>query len=158
MDNPEQYGSFKLANELRKSRREKLKQQQEYKRLSAFEKNRFTESEIVTETDINGLCSRIKRRKRASAEDLQRLANAFLQSESNISAFIKVTGAINIIIKEFTGSDKNQQLLAAQCLCNLSLGDEISCSKIATFAGSYLMIFMLNSNDASFSVSFILFL
>lgn len=153
MDNPDKPHSNKLVNELRNNRREKLKQQQEFKRLSAFEKNRFAESEIVTEADINGLCSRIKRRKRATAEDLQKLANAFLQSESNISAFIKVTGAINIVIKEFTGTDRSQQLLAAQVLCNLSLGDEISCSKIATFAGSYLMIFMLNSSDASFSVS-----
>lgn len=155
MDNPEHKveDSVKLANELRKNRREKFKQLQEFNRLSAFEKNRFAESEIVTEADINGLCSRIKRKKRASSEDLERLANAFLQSESNISAFIKVTGAINIIIKEFTGSDRSQQLLAAQCLCNLSLGDETSCSKIATFAGSYLMIFLLNSSDASFSVS-----
>lgn len=145
--------SFKLANKLRSNRREKQRQQQEFNRLSAFQKNRFADSEIVNESDINGLCSRIKRRKRATAEDLRRLANAFLQSESNISAFIKVTGAINVLVKEFTGTDRDQQLLAGQCLCNLSLGNEISCSKIATFAGSYLMIFMLNSNDASFSVS-----
>jgi hypothetical protein len=154
MENTESEKWVEQSTELRKNRREKLKQQQEFKRLSAFEKNRFAEDEIVTEADIKGLCARIKRRKRADVEDLQRLADAFLQSEENITAFLKVTGAINIIIKEFTGSDRNQQLLAAQCLCNLSLGDETSCAKIATFAGSYLMIFMLNSSDFSFSVSF----
>ena len=154
MEIPVEKDSQKLTKELRENRREKMKEQQEFNRLSAFEKNRFAEDEIVSEEDIKGLCSRIKRRKRADVEDLKRLADAFLQAEANITAFIKVTGALNILVKEFTGNDRSHQMLAAQCLCNLSLGDETSCAKIATFAGSYLMIFMMNSSDSSFSVSF----
>lgn len=142
-----------INEELRRQRFEQFRQHQEFKRFSAYDQNRLIESETVTEQDVQGLCSRIKRKKRASAEDLAKLANAFLQSEGNISAFMRVTGAINVIIKEFTGSDRSQQLLAAQCLCNLSLGDEVCCSKIATFAGSYLMIFMLNSIDVNLCVS-----
>lgn len=144
--------------ESRRKRREFLQEQREFNRLKAFELNRFVESEIITEKDIAGLCSRIKRRKHATAEDLTKLGNAFIQNEANISAFIKTTGAINIIIKEFTGNDHNQQLLAAQCLCNLSLGDETCCTKIATFAGSYLMIFMMKLSDTSMAVSFLLLL
>lgn len=146
--------SSKLNDELRENRRVILREHQENNRLRAFDSNRFVDSDILTEKDVVGLCSRIKRRKRATAEDLQKLCNAFIQSEANISAFIKVTGAINVIIKEFTGSDRTQQLFAAQCLCNLSLGDEACCSKVATFAGSYLMIFIMKPDDNPFAVSF----
>lgn len=142
-----------LADELRDNRRIKLKEHQEFNRLKAFDSHRFVDSEVLTEKDIAGLCSRIKRRKHASEEDLRKLGNAFIQSEANIAVFIKTTGAINIIVKEFTGSDRSKQLFAAQCLCNLSLGDEICCSKVATFAGSYLMIFIMKSNDATLTVS-----
>lgn len=145
--------SPKLTDELRQNRRQHIKEHQEIKRLRAFDSNRFVDSEILTEKDVFGLCSRIKRRKHATAEDLQKLCIAFIQSEANVSAFMKVTGAIAVIIKEFTGSDRCQQLLAAQCLCNLSLGDVSCCSKIATFAGSYLMIFIMKSSDIAFTVS-----
>ena len=145
--------STNITEELRSNRRIKLKEHQEFNRLKAFDSNRFVESEILTEKDVVGLCSRIKRRKHATEEDLRKLSNAFIQSEANIVAFIKITGAINILIKEFTGCERNQQLLAAQCLCNLSLGDETCCSKVATFAGSYLMIFIMKSSDVAFSVS-----
>ena len=146
--------SSELLNELRDNRRMKLKEHRDFNRLRAFDFNRFEESEIVKPEDIIVLCKRIKSRRVAKAEELIKLGNAFLQSEANITAFIKVTGAINIIIKDFTGKDRNLQILAAQCLCNLSLGDEVCCSKVATFAGSYLMIFILNSNDLTLAVSF----
>lgn len=142
-----------LSNELRFNRRIKFKEQQEFNRMRAFDSNRFVESEILTDKDVAGLCSRIKRRKHATEEDLRKLSNAFIQSEENIKAFIKTTGAINILIKEFTGGERSQQLLAAQCLCNLCLGDETCCSKVALFAGSYLMIFIMKSSDVTFSVS-----
>lgn len=144
---------FSKTAELRSNRRMKLRKHQGFNRMKAFDSNRFVESEVLTEKDVAGLCSRIKRRKHATEQDLRKLSNAFIQSAANITAFIKTTGAINIIIKEFTGSDRSQQLLAAQCLCNLSLGDETCCLKIATFTGSYLMIFIMKSSDVTFSVS-----
>lgn len=144
-----------LTEELRQYRREHLKDQQESNRLRAFDSNRFVESEILTEQDVIGLCSRIKRRKRADAEDLEKLCSAFIQKEINISAFMKVTGAINVLIKEFTSNNRSQQLRAANALCNLSLGDEACCAKIATFAGSYLMIFIMKSDDHELSVTFL---
>lgn len=144
-----------VQEEMRNKRRENLKHQQEFKRSNASASNRLLEAEILTEKDVAGLCSRIKRKKHAGPEDLGKLGNAFIQSEANIAAFIKTTGAINILIKELTGGDRSQQILAAQCLCNLSLGDEVCCSKIASFAGSYLMIFLMNSSENSLAVSLI---
>lgn len=151
MDSAED-SSSNLISELRRNRAVKLRHHQDFQRSAAFEKHRFVATEIVNEQDIHGLCSRIKRRKRADDSDLRKLANAFIQSEENIIAFCKVTGAINVIVKEFTSNDRDQQLLAAQCLCNLSLGSDISCAKLSVFAGSYLMIFLVNINDTIFTV------
>lgn len=145
--------SQQLADELRRCRIEKLREHQLGRRAAAFEKHRFDDDELITEHDIHGLCTRIKRRKGADTEDLRRLSIAFIQSEENIAAFMRVTGAINVIVKEFTGNDRTQQILAAQCLCNLSLGNETCCAKLATFAGSYLMIVMLNINETHLAVS-----
>ncbi|KAG5675183.1 hypothetical protein PVAND_005108 [Polypedilum vanderplanki] len=133
------------VNELRVKVRNDLDRFRQIKRSAAFNKNRFLENEILTEEDIKGLCSRIKRRKHADEEDLIKLGNAFFQSENNISAFIKTTGAIKVLIKEFIGKDR--RLLAAQCLCNLSLGCEAACSKIAIFGGCYLNIYLRNLKD-----------
>jgi hypothetical protein len=109
------------------------------------------ESDILTEDDIKGLCNRIKRRKHADEEDLVKLGNAFFQSEKNISAFINTTGALKVLIKELIGRDR--KLLAAMCLCNLSLGNDSACSKIASFAGCYLMIYLRNLKDFALVVS-----
>lgn len=142
-----------LLEALRESRRCRKQALQDFNRMKAFDANRFLESEIVTEADIKGLCSRIKRRKHADAADLVKLGTAFLQSENNITAFLSVIGAIDVIVKELTGTVGSQRILAAQCLCNMSLGSEFCCSKIASTAGVYLMICM-DSADTYFAVSF----
>ncbi|XP_070506888.1 uncharacterized protein [Chironomus tepperi] len=136
------------VNELRVKLREEHSKSQHLHRSTAFDQNRFIESEILTESDVTGLCSRIKRRKHATEEDLIKLATAFYQNEANISAFMKITGAINVIVKEFIGHS-DRQFLTAQVLCNLSLSDAC-CPKIATFAGAYLMMYLRNVTQTSF--------
>lgn len=140
-----------IVIESRSRRRDDLNKSRELHRISAFNKNRFLESEILNESDIKGLCGRIKRRKHCTEEDLEKLSNAFFQCENNIIEFLKITGAINILVKEILGTER--QLMAAQCLCNLSLGDEISCHKVATFAGCYLMMLLKNLSDVMLIVS-----
>jgi hypothetical protein len=140
--------------EVRCRLRDNLRKNQEIHRSSAFDKNRFLDSEILNEKDIAGLCARIKRRKHATDDDLEKLGVAFFQSESNITTFIKITGAINVLVKEFIGQ---RQILAAQVLCNLSLGDDICCARIATFSGVYLMIYIRNINQVLMSVSLMFF-
>lgn len=140
-----------LVKESRFKRREEHTKSRGLHRHIAFDQNRFLESEILKEEDIKGICGRIKRRKHCTEEDLEKLCNAFFQSEANISAFIKVTGAINVVIKEFIGVER--QLQAAKVICNMSLGDEICCNKIALFAGAYLMIFLKNLSNVPLIVS-----
>uniref|UniRef100_A0A1Q3EW63 Uncharacterized protein n=1 Tax=Culex tarsalis TaxID=7177 RepID=A0A1Q3EW63_CULTA len=103
--------------------------------------------ECVTPQEVKGLASRIKRRKHADLRDLVKLSYGFQQSGENISEFVRITGAINVVVKELTGHDSDRQLLAAECLCNLSLGDEVCCERVATFAGTYLVTLVENLNN-----------
>ena len=111
------------------------------------------ESEKVTENDIKGLASRIKRKKHAAKEDLIKLSQGFLESEENITTFCKITGAINVIVKELTGKNADQRLKASECICNLSLGNEVCCEKIALLAGTYLATYIENVMCHGLSVS-----
>lgn len=140
------------VEEVRCKLREDLVKARDHHRSSAFDKNRFLESEILTEEDVKKLCGRIKRLKHANEEDLTKLTTAFYQREENISVFLKTTGAINVIIKEFIGNDHEKRILAGQVLLNLSLADG-DCSKIATFAGAYLMIYLRNLTCVVLNVS-----
>ncbi|XP_055644888.1 uncharacterized protein LOC129780542 [Toxorhynchites rutilus septentrionalis] len=105
------------------------------------------EVENISSQDIKGLASRIKRRKHADANDLIKLSYGFQQSAENISEFVRITGAINVIVKEFTGNDSDLQQLAGECLCNLTLGEEVCCERVVTFAGTYLITFLENLNN-----------
>ncbi|XP_058452700.1 uncharacterized protein LOC131431164 [Malaya genurostris] len=105
------------------------------------------EIENITSQEIKGLASRIKRRKHADAKDLLKLSYGFQQSAENISVFLRITGSINVIVKALTGQSSELQELAGECLCNLTLGDEVCCEKVATFAGTYLITFLENLNN-----------
>uniref|UniRef100_A0A182PAU4 IBB domain-containing protein n=1 Tax=Anopheles epiroticus TaxID=199890 RepID=A0A182PAU4_9DIPT len=140
---------------IRSQKRYELKWGQKTQRKKELDRNRAGLGELqhsigviehITEQEIKGLAGRIKRRKRCDAMDLVQLSYGFQQSRENIAHFIRITGAINVIVKELTGHDTNLQLLAAECLCNLSLGDDVCCEKIANFAGTYLIAMAENPN------------
>lgn len=103
-------------------------------------------NENITEKDIIGLAGRIKRRKKAESDDLYRLSIGFLQTELNIRTFVNIQGALNVIVKVLTGSNAKLQILAAECINNLSLGDSITCEKIAIACGTYLTAFSNHPN------------
>lgn len=100
----------------------------------------------ISGDEVLKLCNRIKRRKQADQLDLYRLSNAFLNSLDNIKAFMMNEGAINVLINALTGSHGEKQVLAAESICNLSLGDHICCAKIAKLTGSYLITLSTSSN------------
>uniref|UniRef100_A0AAG5D9Z9 IBB domain-containing protein n=1 Tax=Anopheles atroparvus TaxID=41427 RepID=A0AAG5D9Z9_ANOAO len=144
-----------LVEQIRNQKRNELKLDQKSHRKKELDRNRAGLGELhhsigviehISEHEIKGLAGRIKRRKRCEPLDLVRLSYGFQQSRENISHFVRITGAINVIVKELTGHDYNLQLLAAECLCNLSLGDDICCEKIASFAGTYLIALSENPN------------
>lgn len=144
-----------LVEQIRNQKRNELKLDQKSHRKKELDRNRAGLGELhhsigviehISEQEIKALAGRIKRRKRCEPLDLVRLSYGFQQSRENISHFIRITGAINVIVKELTGNDFNLQLLAAECLCNLSLGDDVCCEKIASFSGAYLIAHSENPN------------
>lgn len=100
-----------------------------------------------TEEDVLNLTKCIKKQKHAKPDQMNQLCHAFIQSVDNINCFMNVTGAINVIVKELTGNCFNTQILAAECICNLSLGSEIACEKLSLCVGSYLITFLKSVNE-----------
>lgn len=141
---------------LRHKIREYARQQRKDLRTNTMDALRFSLGQIKDEIrelenlgakDVRGMASRIKRRKHADAQDMYRLSHAFLQDNANISVFAGVQGATQVIVKELTGPHVERQIEAAECLCNLSLGEPFVCEKITNLAGSYLVTY-LTSQEA----------
>lgn len=57
----------------------------------------FTKDDIIT------IARNIKKRKHITPVELQKLSRAFLQSSDNIECFLTITGALNVLVKEFIG-------------------------------------------------------
>ncbi|KAG4068247.1 hypothetical protein HA402_007767 [Bradysia odoriphaga] len=110
-------------------------------------KDIISDLDSITEKDVTGLASRIKRKKGATEEDLNRLSHAFLLNVENIVTFSKITGALNVIVKELTGNDSTKRILACECLCNFSLGNDICCEKLTSAASSYLIMFLESTHQ-----------
>lgn len=100
-----------------------------------------------TNNDVYELIKCIKKRKRAKVDQMSKLCHAFIQSVDNISCFINIAGAINVIIKELTGNCFDSQILAAECICNLSLGSQIACEATSLCVGSYLITFLKSVDE-----------
>ncbi|XP_054744110.1 uncharacterized protein LOC129248547 [Anastrepha obliqua] len=145
-----------LTQFLREKLREISQHQRELHRAKSKDALRFGLGEInkkveeinnLTVKDVEGLITRIKRRKHASVEEMYQLSHAFLQSMDHIKLFAKVPGILHIIVKELTGIDSGRQIGAVECLCNLSLGEAPVCEKITNTAGSYLVTYLDSLDD-----------
>lgn len=136
----------KLRTKMKLSRQEHRHEGVDTIRIAIGEN--YTENlRAYTEDDVVKLAKALKRQKHANPHQLNQLSHAFLQSAENIQCFLNITGALNVIVKEFTGSNNDAQLLAAECVCNLSLGSEISCEKLAHHVATYLITFLKSSNE-----------
>lgn len=136
----------KLRTKLRISRQEHRHKGTDTVRIAIGES--FTENlRTYAKDDVQRLAKAIKNKKRANPHQLNQLAHAFLQSNENIQCFLNVTGALNVVVKEFTGTRNDTQLLAAECICNLSLGSEVACEKLALNVATYLITFLKSSNE-----------
>lgn len=98
--------------ELRAKIRDYTKLYRDKIRASTYDSVRFGPGEIkeqiqqlhkLTEKDVIGLASRIKRHKHATNDDMYRLSHAFLMDEKNIEIFCRITGAMQVLVKELTG-------------------------------------------------------
>lgn len=162
---------------IRSNIRKSLKVSRDDKRIKTIDSIRVGIGELAnlknyTAADVTEIAGRIKQQKNAKPKDLNCLAHAFIQSSDNITCFLNITGALNVLVKELTGkgveinrnnydeyanlmhflyfwigNDPNTQILATECLCNLSLGTEIACEKLTLNAGTYLITFLNCQNE-----------
>lgn len=116
------------------------------KNLEVIQRHRIVQRERQHDNLRDGLdpavpklCNRIKRRSKADCEDLSRLSDAFLASETNISSFMKTQGALGVLVKELFSSSGEKQVLVTEVLCNLALGDEFCVEKLTTAIAPYLV-------------------
>ena len=145
------------ASKIREKAQHELVKHREQNRNKILDSKRFLpgfldeSSKKYTDKDITGISQRIKRKKHADKNDLVSLGKAFIQNEALISQFVNHTGALNVVIKEFT-DPQSDQVLAAETLCNISLGNEVCCEKLANVSGTYLMIYILNPHHLQLTV------
>lgn len=66
--------------------------------------NQIENLKTYSTDDVTDIANRIKQQKHANAHDLNSLAHAFIQSAENIICFLNITGALNVLVKELTGS------------------------------------------------------
>ncbi|XP_054257772.1 importin subunit alpha-4 isoform X1 [Macrosteles quadrilineatus] len=102
---------------------------------------------LIKNEEVTILANKLKTKSLVQFEDLALLKIAFVQSSHNIVAFLKVKGALHGLVREFSSAKPNFELLAAECICNLALGDAKSCFIVAKAAGPYLLTTLSGFND-----------
>uniref|UniRef100_A0A1B6M778 IBB domain-containing protein n=1 Tax=Graphocephala atropunctata TaxID=36148 RepID=A0A1B6M778_9HEMI len=100
----------------------------------------------VTESEVLIISNKLKSKSSVQVQDLILLKLAFVQTANNIVSFLKVKGALHGLVRELSSVKSNYQLVAAECCCNLALGDGRSCLQVAKAAGPYLIALMSGSN------------
>lgn len=66
-----------------------------------------TDSAFWESHELERICTAARKRKRITVEELEKLKQAFLQDNDKIKGFLKIDGALPILIKEFTGKIKH---------------------------------------------------
>lgn len=129
-----------VREELREASLIKRKQN----RTSAWDKNRKNlgecpENELFTVEYVNERVKLLKK-KRISREDYRYLPNALIQSEENIYAFLRVDQSLSSLIRDLSGNNPIFQLYAANCCCNIALGNTKACTALGKAVIPYLLI------------------
>ncbi|XP_067012982.2 uncharacterized protein [Anabrus simplex] len=135
--------------------REDGKQERKDRRGDLLDKNRSALGEVVENLrtithpkEVSELAERLKHKGNVTLRELHMLKNAFIHSEENISAFLRVNGALHALIRELSGSDTRFQLAAANCCCNLALGNPKFCFQLTKSAAPYLISSLDGLNNA----------
>ncbi|XP_046421902.1 importin subunit alpha-2 [Neodiprion fabricii] len=131
------------TDELRQELRETSWIERKYHRSLELNKNRpalgeSIPNECYTEEFVKSK-AQILKKKPLRLKEYQHLQNAFLQSEENINAFLSVDNALHALVRELSGCNPDLQLAAANCYCNLALGNSKACNVLAKAAGPYLL-------------------
>lgn len=95
---------------------------------------------------------KLLRKKRISLVDYRYLPNALIQSEENINAFLKVDQSLSGLIRDLSSNDPTLQLYAANCCCNIALGNTKACTALGKAVIPYLVVKLESLNYALLDV------
>lgn len=95
---------------------------------------------------------KLLKRKRISLVDYRYLPNALIQSEENINAFLKVDQSLSGLVRDLSGNDPTRQLYAANCCCNIALGNTKACLALGKAVIPYLVVKLESLNYALLDV------
>ncbi|XP_011633158.1 uncharacterized protein LOC105424559 [Pogonomyrmex barbatus] len=141
---------------IRTELRETVSMKRKEDRTSAWNRNRLNLGEYpgVESFSIEyvGKRARLLKKKRISFVDYRYLPNALIQSEENISAFLKVDQSLSGLVRDLSGSDPTFQLYAANCCCNIALGNTKACTALGKAIIPYLLIKLESLNYALLDV------
>ncbi|KAL6266401.1 hypothetical protein P5V15_003254 [Pogonomyrmex californicus] len=137
---------------IRTELRETVSMKRKEDRTSAWNRNRLNLGEYpgIESFSIEyvGKRARLLKKKRISFVDYRYLPNALIQSEENISAFLKVDQSLSGLVRDLSGSDPTFQLYAANCCCNIALGNTKACTALGKAIIPYLLIKLESLNYA----------
>ncbi|XP_012530458.1 uncharacterized protein LOC105833337 isoform X2 [Monomorium pharaonis] len=95
---------------------------------------------------------RLLKKKRLPLVDYRYLPNALIQSEENINAFLKVDQSLSSLVRDLSSNNPTLQLYAANCCCNIALGNTKACTALGKAIISYLVIKLESLNYALLDV------
>jgi len=70
------------------------------------------------------------------------------QSEDNINAFLKVDQSLSGLVRDLSSNDPTLQLYAANCCCNIALGNTKACTALGKAVTPYLIVKLESLNYA----------
>ncbi|XP_011147260.1 importin subunit alpha-9 [Harpegnathos saltator] len=125
-------------------------------RISAWNKNRTGLGESIENAffpiDYVNERARFLKRKRISLEDYRYLPNALIQREENIDSFLNVDQSLSGLIRDLSGNNPVLQLYAANCCCNIALGNVKACTALGKAVIPYLLTELESLNYALLDV------
>ncbi|XP_032688035.1 importin subunit alpha-9 [Odontomachus brunneus] len=114
--------------------------------LGESSKNEFFSIDYVNER------AKLLRKKRISCEDYRYLPNVLIQCEENINSFLKIDQNLSGLIRDLSGGNPTLQLYAANCCCNIALGNTKACTALGKAVVPYLLTELESLNYALLDV------
>ncbi|XP_058788547.1 uncharacterized protein LOC131675793 [Phymastichus coffea] len=87
------------------------------------------------------------KKKTLPITEYRKLQNALIQNKSHINAFFTVEHAIKGLCRDLSGTPAQSKLAAANCSCNISLGDSKACFLLCKFIAPYLISELESTNQ-----------
>ncbi|XP_023318472.1 meiosis-specific with OB domain-containing protein-like [Trichogramma pretiosum] len=100
---------------------------------------------VFSEQDVSRMALNL-RKKPLDGNEYRDLQNALIQSENNINSYFSVGQSYEGLVRDLSGRNGTHKLFAANCLCNLSLGNSKACFTLSKFSAPYLILELASSN------------